>query len=56
MSHLTDKYHFVTTRGNYRGAHEEGLGHAGFKVEHKPHFNFLCMMHYRVWEESVLFY
>lgn len=44
MLRLTDEYHFITTWGNYRGACEEGLAHAGFKAEHKPHFIFLYMI------------
>lgn len=44
MSSLTDKYHIVTTWGKYREAREEDLAHAGFKAEHKPHFNFLCLI------------
>lgn len=44
MSSLTDKYHIVTTWGNYRGTREEGFAHAGFKAEHKPHFNLICMI------------
>lgn len=44
MSSLTDKYHIVTTWGNYRGTREEGFAHAGFNAEHKPHFNLICMI------------